>query len=86
MISSAMKLACVERELRMRRRVYSHLVARGQMSEAEADREIATMVAIAADYRQAVAHEQLELFSTGGSVNDVTRQHGPHGLQGGRKT
>ena len=48
------KLLCVERELRFRRVVYEKRVARGAMSKDQADREIATMEAIAADYRDSV--------------------------------
>jgi hypothetical protein len=45
------KLKCVERELRMRYRVYERRVDAGQMSRATADRELALMEDIAADYR-----------------------------------
>lgn len=45
------KLACVEREVKMRRRVYPHWTASGKMRVSEAEREIAVMEAIADDYR-----------------------------------
>jgi hypothetical protein len=44
------KRACIERELKMRRRVYPRWVEKGTMSQAQAYREIATMEAILADY------------------------------------
>jgi hypothetical protein len=45
------KLKCLERELRMRYRVYERRVDAGQMPRATADRELALMEEIAADYR-----------------------------------
>lgn len=45
-----MKHACIKRELHMRGRVYPHRVAEGRMTQADADREIAVMQAILADY------------------------------------
>jgi hypothetical protein len=44
------KRACIERELKMRRRVYPRWVENEKMTQAQADREIATMEAILADY------------------------------------
>ena len=52
-ITPADKRACIERELRMRCRVYQRFVAAGKLSQAEADREIAVMEAILADYPDA---------------------------------
>lgn len=49
-ITPADKRACIERELRMRRRVYPRWVQAGKLSQAEADREVAVMQAILADY------------------------------------
>jgi hypothetical protein len=49
------KLAAVNREVNMRRRVYPRWIAAGKMTQAAADRQIAVMVAIAADYRAAMA-------------------------------
>ena len=40
------QITCVERELGMRRRVYPRWVATGRMTQADADREIATMSAV----------------------------------------
>ena len=37
------QIACLDREVRMRRSVYPRFVANGKMSQAKADREIATM-------------------------------------------
>jgi hypothetical protein len=47
----ATKLACVEREIKMRRKVYPNRVRQGLMRPTDADREIAVMEAIAVDYR-----------------------------------
>lgn len=44
------KRACLEREIRMRRRVYPRWVQSGKMTQAQSDREIAIMEAILADY------------------------------------
>lgn len=49
-ITSADKRACIERELRMRRRVYPRWVSTGRLTQAQADREIAVMAAVLADY------------------------------------
>ena len=49
-ISRAMKRACIKRELHLRGRVYPHRVIEGRMTQADADREIAVMQAILADY------------------------------------
>ncbi len=51
-ISDQDKLACTQREIKQRRRVYARLVANGRMKQAAADREIAIMEAIAEDYRK----------------------------------
>lgn len=45
-ITLADQVACVEREIAMRRAVYPGLVARERMSQAKADREIAAMEAV----------------------------------------
>jgi hypothetical protein len=44
------KLKCVQRELALRRNVYAQRVARGNMTLANARREIALMQAIEKDY------------------------------------
>jgi hypothetical protein len=49
-ITRQMKREAALREVQMRRRVYPTWVASGRMTKAFADREIATMEAIAADY------------------------------------
>ena len=49
-ITRDMKIAALKRELHMRGRVYPHRVAEGRMTQADADREIAVMHAILADY------------------------------------
>ena len=49
-ITRETKITALRRELQMRGRVYPHRVAEGRMTQAEADREIAVMRAILADY------------------------------------
>jgi len=44
------KRACLEREIKMRRKVYPRWVENQKMTQALADREIAVMEAILADY------------------------------------
>jgi hypothetical protein len=54
MISNWDKMACIDRELKMRKRVFPRLVMHGRMTAIEAEREISIMVAIAEDYRRLV--------------------------------
>jgi hypothetical protein len=73
MITTKDKLACVERELTFRRRVYARLEVRGKMTPVQRAREIELMEAIAEDYRALVADEQgeLQLFiETRDTVNE----------------
>jgi hypothetical protein len=51
MITNADKLACAERELAFRLRVYARLVVRGKMTKTEQEREIILMQSIVDDYR-----------------------------------
>lgn len=51
-ITRAEKRDCALREVRMRLQVYPRWVAAGKMTQAEADRELARMRAIADDYRE----------------------------------
>lgn len=51
MFTNEEKWQAAAREVRLRRRVYPSLVASGQMSQQEADSEIALMKEIANDYR-----------------------------------
>jgi hypothetical protein len=44
------KRACLQREIKMRRKVYPRWVAAGNMTQEQADREIAVMEAIERDY------------------------------------
>lgn len=60
MFSTAEKLACVERELHYRIKVYSRLIAKRKMSERQASREIAIMGAIVDDYRGTIDREEPE--------------------------
>lgn len=50
--TAAEKRAAAERELKFRRRVYPRWIAAGKMTQKEADRQIALMEAIAADYAE----------------------------------
>jgi hypothetical protein len=54
------KLACVQRELALRRAVYGKRVLQGKMKQAEADREIAVMEAIVRDYERSSAAAQAD--------------------------
>lgn len=53
------KRECAEREAKMRRRVYPRWVEQKRMTQAEADRQIALMDEIAADYRAIEQKDQL---------------------------
>jgi hypothetical protein len=55
-ITDADKLACAERELKMRKRVYERWTDEGKMSAGKAAHEIACMEAIVKDY-QAIAEK-----------------------------
>jgi hypothetical protein len=59
--STAEKLACVERELRYRIRVYARLVAQGKLTDRQAGREIAIMRAVVSDYQNLRDAENPEL-------------------------
>lgn len=50
-INDADKLACIEREIKMRLQVYPRWIEKGRMTREKADHEIAVMQAIAEDYR-----------------------------------
>jgi hypothetical protein len=58
-ITDQMKAACAKREVGMRRRLYPRWVAEGRngWTEDRADKEIATMQAIADDYDRKVSEE-----------------------------
>lgn len=58
-VSAADKLACVQRELKLRERVYPRRIADGKMTRQLAARETATMRAIVADYEALAAGERL---------------------------
>lgn len=53
-ITDLEKLACAEREIGMRIRVYANRVRQGLMQPHQAEREIEIMEAIATDYREKV--------------------------------
>jgi len=50
-LDNAAKLACIQREIKMRERVYPRWVASGKMSQEKADLELEVMRAIAEDYK-----------------------------------
>jgi hypothetical protein len=50
-ITRADKLACLEREIALRVKVYARKIADGSMSIQKAEREMEVMRAIAEDYR-----------------------------------
>lgn len=58
-ITNADKLACVQRELKLRERVYPRRVSDNKMAQQLADRETRTMRAIVADYEKLAASERL---------------------------
>lgn len=58
-ITTADKLACAERELAMRNRLYPHWVEQNKMSAGKAAHEIACMEQIAADYRAMAEKDRL---------------------------
>jgi hypothetical protein len=58
-ITAADKLACAERELRLRQRNYHRFIATGRMSVRKASYELAVMRAICEDYRAAAEKERL---------------------------
>ena len=60
--TTAEKRACAERELKQRKHVYPRLISQGRMSQEFADRQIALMQAIAADYAEPDAPD---LFTDG---------------------
>lgn len=53
------KLEAVERELKYRKRVYPRRVSENKMTQALADKQIALMEALAADYRAKAEGERL---------------------------
>lgn len=59
MITNDEKLACIEREIRYRERVYPKRVAAGQMTQSFAAEQILLMQAIAEDYRRLIEKERL---------------------------
>lgn len=58
-ITTADKLACAQRELKMRKQVYPRFIDSGRMSAGKAAHEIAAMEGIVSDYEAAVAKERL---------------------------
>lgn len=52
--TDAQKLACLERELILRRKAYPRWVAEGRMRQADAEHEVAVLISIVEDYRAKV--------------------------------
>lgn len=59
MSTASEKRACIEREVKMRKRVYPRWVEAGRMTQAKADQEIRIMEEIAADYAAQEAGDRL---------------------------
>lgn len=59
MFTTQEKLEAVEREIKIRRRVYVNRVATRRMTQRLADRQIALFEAIAEDYRELAKSERL---------------------------
>lgn len=53
-INRADKITCLKREISMRRRVYPRWIESGKMKQETADREIALMEAILADFEATI--------------------------------
>lgn len=60
-MKEADKLACVQRELALRKRVYPRWVLAGKMTQEKADRETALMEEIVEDYRRICRKSELPL-------------------------
>ena len=77
-ISRADKVAELKREIAMRRQVYGRQVAAGRMTQEKADRGIAVMEAIIADYELAQGASLPPEGSTGGTgaPNPATENEG----------
>lgn len=58
-ITNTDKLACAQRELKMRKRVYDRWVEDGRMSAGKAAHEIACMESIVSDYEKLAQGEKL---------------------------
>ena len=58
-ITTADKLGCAKRELKMRRSVYERWTAAGKMTAARSAHEIACMEAIVVDYQAAAQKDRL---------------------------
>lgn len=59
------QIACVRREIGLRKSVYPKLVARGGLKQADADRELARMEAVLATLETHRPGEQRSLFEQG---------------------
>ena len=59
MFTTEDKISCLQREIRMRQRVYPKRVMQEHMTESKADWELGCMQAILADY---VSQQQPDLF------------------------
>jgi hypothetical protein len=61
-VDAKKKLNCLEREIRMRIKVYPRWVAENKMDAAQAQYEIECMESIAADYRAIVERDEPKLL------------------------
>jgi hypothetical protein len=62
MITIRDKLACLERELRIRRQVYPNRILTKRMSLKKAERELTLIEAIIEDYRTIIAAEETQIM------------------------
>lgn len=56
------KIACLSREVQMRRRVYAHQVNEGRMAAATAEKEIGIMTEVMEEYQTLQDHLNPSLF------------------------
>jgi hypothetical protein len=73
MVTNRDKLACAERELAFRFRVYDRLVVKGRMTRAEQEHEIEVMSAIVEDYRALASADEPEFAMFIETRNTVQR-------------
>lgn len=62
-VALADQIACVRRELAMRQRVFPRWVSAGKMQQADADREITTMIAVLATLQEVQRQREPGLFA-----------------------
>lgn len=78
-IPTSAQMACVEREIAMRRRVYPRWVADGRMTQAKADAEIAAMSAVHASLSE-MGQLRAGVASKSVLVDSVSKLQGQRGV------